>query len=65
MDVHELDFNFYAEMLADSVKNDVFNNIPDEFIQEELISYVNDALQKTLDFFEVGLKTNSLERKEQ
>lgn len=65
MDVHELDFNFYAEMLANSVKNDVYNNIPDEFLKEELISYVNDALQKTLDFFEVGLKTNSLERKEQ
>lgn len=65
MDVHELDFNFYAEMLANSVKNDVYNNIPDEFIQEELISYVNDALQKTLDVFEVGLETNSLAKKEQ
>lgn len=63
MDVNQLDFAHYIQLMSDKIKNDIYNNIPDEALQNELFSYIDNASAIVLETFETELSNGSLQKK--
>lgn len=64
MDVKELDFKYYADLLADCIRNDVLNHISDETVKSEILSYVDEAITTACDTYDAELKAGKLSRLE-
>lgn len=63
MNVNQFDFEHYIQLMSDKIKNDIYNNIPDEALQDELFSYIDNASSIVLETFETELSNGSLQKK--
>lgn len=63
MNVNQFDFEHYIQMMSDKIKNDIYNNISDEALQDELISYIDNASAIVLETFETELSKGLLQKK--
>jgi hypothetical protein len=64
MYVKDLDFKYYADLLADCIRNDVLNHISDETVQSEILSFIDAAVTTTCDTYNAELKAGKLSRLE-
>ena len=63
MNVNQLNFDHYIQLMSDKIKNDIYNNISDEALQDALISYIDNASAIVLETFETELSNGSLQKK--
>lgn len=64
MDVKVLDFKYYIDMFADSIRNDVLNNISDESTKSEILSFIDSAVITVCDTYYADLKNESVSQTE-
>lgn len=64
MDVKMLDFKYYIDMFADSIRNDVLNNISDESTKSEILSFIDAAVITVCDTYYADLKNESVSQTE-
>jgi len=63
MNVNQLDFAHYIQLMSDEIKNDIYSNISNETLQDELFSYIDNASSIVLETFETELSNGSLQKK--